>query len=249
MPTVEVSVDELWDSTPRATRYFDPAQLAPLPTAARSYLQHAIAPSVSLASAVRLHMHGKIKLKQWRPFTAEEVIRWDVGFIWQASIRFGFLPISGSDSWLHGAGALHWRVLGLLPFLSASSPGITRSAAGRLNAEVLWLPSALLLQPVSWTQSDPLHPRACFLAHSESTALDLALDPDGRLLAFHTLRWSNPNDGAFRLLPFGGFAEAESTFAGYTIPTRLSAGWHFGEPRFAAEGEFFRATIDHAEFR
>ncbi len=249
MAKVDVSLDELWDSTPRPTRYFDPKQLDPLPPAARSYLQHAIAPSVPLAYAVRLHMHGEIKLKRWRPFTAEEVIRWDVGFIWKASVRFGLLPISGSDSWLRGTGSLHWRLLGLLSFLSASSPDITRSAAGRLNAEALWLPSALLHQPVSWIQSDPLHPRARFLAHSESAALDLALDPNGRLLAYHTLRWGNPNNGAFRLLPFGGFAEAESTFAGYTIPTRLSAGWRFGESRFATEGEFFRATIDHAEFR
>ncbi|WP_408648826.1 DUF6920 family protein [Tumidithrix elongata] len=40
----------------------------------RRYLEHAIAPETKLASAVRLRMHGEIKLKDWLPFKAEQVI-------------------------------------------------------------------------------------------------------------------------------------------------------------------------------
>jgi len=41
----------------------------------------------------------------------------------------------------------------------------------------------------------------------------------------------------------------ERSFGGYTLPTRLRAGWHFGTERFESEGEFFRVTIDDAVFR
>lgn len=41
--------------------------------------------------------------------------------------------------------------------------------------------------------------------------------------------------------------DEESTWAGYTIPSRLRIGWHFGTDEFE-DGEFFRATITHAEF-
>ena len=41
----------------------------------------------------------------------------------------------------------------------------------------------------------------------------------------------------------------EATFGGYTIPTRLHAGWHFGAKRFEADGEFFRVTIDDVRYR
>jgi len=48
---------------------------------------------------------------------------------------------------------------------------------------------------------------------------------------------------------FGGILEAEGTFEGCTIPTRIRAGWYFGTDRFETDGEFFRATIDQAAFR
>jgi hypothetical protein len=53
----------------------------------------------------------------------------------------------------------------------------------------------------------------------------------------------------FRYVDFGGILEEESTFCGYTIPTRLRVGWYFGSERFESEGEFFRATIDDAIYR
>ena len=43
--------------------------------------------------------------------------------------------------------------------------------------------------------------------------------------------------------------EYEKAFDGITIPTTMRVGWYFGSDRFATEGEFFRVTVDHAEFR
>lgn len=43
--------------------------------------------------------------------------------------------------------------------------------------------------------------------------------------------------------------EEESTFGGYTIPSKIRAGWYFKSDRFKEDGEFFRCTIDKAEFR
>lgn len=48
---------------------------------------------------------------------------------------------------------------------------------------------------------------------------------------------------------FGGLIEKEATFAGYTIPVRVRAGWYFGTDEFESRGEFFRVVIDNANFR
>jgi hypothetical protein len=63
-------------------------------------------------------------------------------------------------------------------------------------------------------------------------------------------RWID-GDGAlgYSALPFGGVAEKEAPFGGFTIPSQLRIGWHFGTDRFEPEGEFFRCTIDEASFR
>src|SRR4030088_1389364 len=77
------SLDDLWVSAPASPRGCLPNNVSPLPEPARRYLTHAIAPGTPLASAVRLRMHGEIKLKGWLPFTAEQVIRSDGDMLWQ----------------------------------------------------------------------------------------------------------------------------------------------------------------------
>lgn len=245
----DVTLDELWASTPSNEDTFDPDRLAGLPAAARRYLEHAIAPGTLLASAVRLRMHGRIKLQRWFPFRAEQVIRWDRGMIWRATVRTYGLPISGSDRFLDGEGALRWKLLGLLPVVTASGPDVARSAAGRVHAEAIWLPSVLCREDVAWQEHDARHVRAHVSMHGYATDLDLTVDDRGRLEAIRMQRWGNPDGGAFHDADFGGAVEEEATFGGYTIPRRVYIGWYFGSPRFEPEGAFFRATIDEARFR
>ncbi len=247
--TAALSLDALWNSAPPADRAFQPDRLSALPEPARRYLEHAIARGTRLASAVRLRMHGEIKLGRWLPFAADQVICWTRGMIWRASTRLHGLPIRGSDRIVDGAGAMRWTLFGIFPVMIASGPDITRSAAGRLAAETVWLPSILCGPDVTWTAPDSSHARAGFTVQGHRAALDLTIDTRGRLEALRFQRWGNPDDTAFREIPFGGVVDAEGAFGSYTIPSRLRIGWHFGTARFESDGEFFRATIDEARYR
>jgi hypothetical protein len=55
---------ELWSSGPGCARLLERAEFERLPMPARLYLERAIAPATPLASAVRLRMHGEIKLRR-----------------------------------------------------------------------------------------------------------------------------------------------------------------------------------------
>ncbi len=245
----DASLDDLWNSAKASEARFDPAQLAALPEPVRRYLQHAIAPGTPLASAVRLRMHGEIKLKRWYTFSAEQVNCWSRGFIWQAAARIGAVTIRGSDRYVDGYGAMRWKLFGLVPFITASGPDVTRSAAGRVNLECAWLPSVLCGQDISWSAPDASHIRASFKAHGEMADVNFGIDKTGAPKTLSAPRWGNPEGAAFRYATFGGFAENETIFGGYTIPTSFRAGWHFGSDRFEPEGEFFRVTIDSAEHK
>jgi hypothetical protein len=90
----ELSLDELWDAEPVDRGVFDPRSFYHLPESAQLYLGHAIAPGTRLAEAVRLSMHGEIKLQShWLPFTAEQVIRMGRGFLWSATVMQHGVPI------------------------------------------------------------------------------------------------------------------------------------------------------------
>lgn len=245
----EPTLEELWETAPPGEEDFRAERVATFPEPARRYLEHAIAEGTRVASAVRLRMHGEIRLKGWLPFRAEQVICRDRGMIWRATVRMFGLPIRGSDRFVDGGGALRWKLLGLVPVMSASGPDIDRSAADRVRAESVWLPSTLLGPEVEWSAPDAARARARLAIGGHEGEVELVIDGDGRLEAVRAERWGDPDGRGWRLAGFGGVAEREATFGGYTIPTRLRIGWHFGTERFHEDGEFFRATIDEAEYR
>lgn len=260
--TKQISLNTLWNSATSQDRVFHSDDCTHLPEAARRYLNHAlaepllwrIAPVTKLASAVRLKMHGEIKLKSWIPFKAEQVICWEHGLIWSATAWMNrFLPIVGSDRIIDGTGAMQWKLLGLFPVMTASGSDITRSAIGRLQSESVCLPSVFCGDRVSWSSTDSSHPDSSlhsgFVVQGERAEVDFTLDRTGRLKTFKLPRWGSPDGAEFRYVDFGGILEEEDTFCGYTIPTCLRIGWYFGTERFESKGEFFRATIDDAIYR
>jgi hypothetical protein len=245
----QFALDGLWTSVSPSERVFRPDQLPGLPEAARRYLRHAIAPGAPLASAVRLRMHGEIKLRRWLPFAAEQVIHWGHGMIWNATARMNGMSIRGFDRLVNGEGAMRWKILGMIPVMTASGPDITRSAAGRVMAESVWLPSVLCSDVVSWTAQDAFHPHARLTVQGETAELALTIDDTGGLKALNLPRWGNPGGREFHYVDFGGVVEQEGRFGAYTIPTRLQVGYYIGTDRFEPDGEFFRVTIDDAAYR
>jgi len=87
MRDAAADLEALWQRPPASPREFDPQDVARFPELARSYLTHAIAPGTPLASAVRLRMHGAIRLKHWRKFKAVQVITREGAMVWRASVR------------------------------------------------------------------------------------------------------------------------------------------------------------------
>lgn len=240
----------LWDSAPRTCDVFDPRSIDHLPPVAQRYLRHALAPGARVSTCARLTMTGTIKLDQgWCDFTAEQVLRWDRGFVWAARAKVNGLPVTGFDRLVDGEGAMRWKLLGLFPVVRADGPEIARAAAGRLHAEAIWLPAALLGSDVSWADRGDGHTVATLDAHGERSALELKTDATGAVQSCSLSRWGDMNTGEFGYHPFGGTAESELTFDGITIPVDLRVGWFFGTPRFDAEGEFFRCTLQTVEYR
>lgn len=240
------SLDDLWNSTTAADVRFDPGMLEGLPEPARRYLAHAIGEGTPLASAVRLSMRGTLRLKAWKTFSAEEVIRGGRGFFWRAAVRPG---IRGYDALVDGEAAVRWKLFGLIPVLSASGPDILRSAAGRYLAEAVWLPTLLLPQHgARWEPLDDGRAAVVLEAFGERARLELSMDESGRLRDLRLQRWGKPPGGSQGRYAFGGIVEEERRFDGFTIPVRMRIGWHFGTDRWS-EGEFFRVGVEGASFR
>ncbi len=141
---------------------------------------------------------------------------------------------------------MRWRLLGLVPVMTADGPDITRSAAGRLASDLCLVPTTF--RAVTWRLGDrPDTAVATVRIGAEAVDVELHVGPDGQLLDVLLQRWSDAGGAPFGYQPFGVTVEAERTFAGITIPSTVRAGWWWGTDR-QDEGEFFRARITDATF-
>ncbi len=225
---------------------FDTAMVAELPEPARRYLTHSISPGTPLWGSVQVSMRGTIKIGAWRSFTATQVLAQPGGYIWAANARLFGMPVIGYDRLAGGTGQMRWRLLDLVPVVTASGPDVTRSAAGRLASEIALLPTAF--RSAVWTAAGPDTAVATWGDGVEEQRVELLLGPQGQLCDLRIQRWGNPDGEPFARYPFGVTVRQERTDGGVTVPAVLSAGWWRGTHRQAA-GEFFRAHITGAAFR
>lgn len=225
---------------PASPERFGPAELDGLPEPVRRHLAQAIAPGTPLATAARLRMRGAIKVGRWLPFRARQVLSPHHGFVWTA--RAAGL-IAGGDRYLEGAGAMEWKLAGLVTVAAGGGPDVSRSAAGRAGAEGVWLPTALLPRfGVRWSAQADDEVTAAFEVGETPVELHLRLDGVGRVTSLAFDRWGDPDGDGFRWHRFGGEITGHASFGGLTIPSAGRLGWHPGEDRFT-DGEFFRYRI------
>jgi hypothetical protein len=114
--------------------------------------------------------------------------------------------------------------------------------------EGVWVPASLLPQNgVVWEQAGPHNARIRVQRVAPEILLEMTLDSSGAVREIVGQRWSNANhEEVFRLQPFGGTVEADATFEGYTIPSKLSVGNHYGTDDYLP---FFQAEIRNARYQ
>ncbi|MGO9510745.1 MAG: DUF6920 family protein [Mycobacterium sp.] len=232
-------------SLPSSGEVFDPCRTAHLPMPVGTWLQHSIKEATPLARTAWLHMRGHIRIGAWRPFTATQVLVPGVGFIWAAKAQFACIPVLGYDKYFGGAGEMRWRIGGIVPVMSARNTDIDTSAAGRLAAESVFVPTCFA---GAQSSSDDSGVHATWSIDEHRETVDLDIGDNGELRGVAMQRWGNPDGAPFGRYPFGVGLDSEREFGGVTIPTQVHAGWWWHTNR-QTEGEFFRATITHAELR
>ncbi|WP_051631091.1 DUF6544 family protein [Afifella pfennigii] len=233
---------------------FDPAMIADLPEPARRYLSYAIAPGTPLLTTVELRMVGTFVLGEPArhrilAMEARQVLSPPHGFVWMPDIGSKIIRIWGSDGYTAGRAWTRFWLWGVIPVARLAGRGdLALSAAGRAVMEAIWAPASLLPQNgACWQRAGEDAARVSFKVAGRELVATLTLSGEGRPVGISAMRWSNANpQGAFRWQPFGGSIEETGTFDGYTIPTRIEVGNHYGTKSYFP---FFRAAIVEARYR
>jgi hypothetical protein len=226
---------------------FDDGELDEVPDPVRRYLRASIAPGAPLALTARFAMRGRIKLgRRWVPFRARQVYGPHDGLLWRA--RAGGI-ISGYDRYADGEGAMEWKLFGLIPVVRVGGPDTSRSSAGRVGAEAVWVPTALLPRfGVVWRATDDHHATASYRLDDNELTLDFVFDDRGQVRSVAIDRWADAEGaGRFAYERFGHELTRHATFDGVTVPIAGRGGWFHGTSRWS-EGEFFRYELTDFQF-
>lgn len=229
---------------------FAAADLEGLPEPARRWLRHAIAPGTSLTPACRLWMEGTMTPTPGGPavaLTAVETLAPRKGFVWTAKARMNGLPVRVRDHYYRDGGGIDVAAIGIVPLPIGSGPDVTRSSRGRLVAEGVWCPTALVHPDVAWESVDEERARYTLIVDGEAITVTIRVASDGALRDVVLLRWGGAEGSPARLLPYGFRVEEEHTFDGVTIPTHLTGGWQYGTDRFDP-GSAATFSVSSAEF-
>lgn len=225
---------------------FDPSTIDHLPEPAQRWLRHALPDGVPLRRSVELRMTGRIRLGgRWLPFTAEQVLRAGVGFVWKPVVGGGLLRFTGADLLGPDDARMEFRLHGLVPLVRADGDDVARSAAGRLAAEtVAWLPQAATPQlGAHWTVDDDDHAVVSLATPSGPVAVRITVDHLGRLTALHLDRWNGSADPP-AYAPFGGELTADvMTTDGVRIAGDGTVGWDHDTPAWD-QGRFFEFSLE-----
>lgn len=229
----------------REAERFDPKTLEALPAPAARWLKRVIPTGVLLADTVELSMSGEIKLgPRWFPFTAQQILRSGVGFVWKPVVGRRLVRFTGADLLGPGGARMEFRLLGIIPVVTAEGPDVARSAAGRLAAEtVVWLPQATTPQGgARWTAIDDRSATVTLRTDGTDIDITIGVDDDGRLRSVEFQRWNGSADPP-ALEPFGGDLTEEFEAAdGVLVSGSGAVGWGYGTPAWG-DGEFFRYRI------
>jgi hypothetical protein len=249
--------DAVWRQIERqasaSSSAFAPTMVADQPEVARRYFAHAIAPGTPLRTTVELDMRGTFLLGdkdgyQSYKMAARQILRPPNSFVWLPRLNSGVMSISGSDALFGGSAWTRFWLMQILPVANErGSPDLVRSATFRSTMEGIWAPASLLPQNnVSWEQTGPDEARVTVRSVTPAIVLQMKLARHGAVREIVGMRWSNANrEKRFRLQPFGGTLDAERSFGGFTIPTRVAVGNHYGTDEFLP---FFQAEITNARF-
>lgn len=217
-------------------RVFSETDLDGLPNAAQRYLRHAIAPGTPLVSSCVLTMEGSLAPSPGAApvsLTAIETLAPRHGFVWTARARMKGVPVLVRDTYHANRGTLGVTALGIVPLSSGKpTPDLTRSARGRLVAEGVWCPTALVHPCVTWTELGVDLVQYAIEVDEAPVSVTLRLAPSGALREVTMERWGNADGGPWRPLPYGFAVAAEKTFGGVTIPSHLAGGWGYGTEGF-----------------
>lgn len=204
-----------------------------LPAPAQRYLNFTGVVGKPWIDTVRIKFAGKFRQgidKPWMPMRAEQFYTTNPpGFLWQAQFKMaGLWLMRGQDLYKAGHGHMFGKVAGLFTIFDARGAELDQGTMTRYLNEMVWFPTALLSDYVTWQGVDDHSANVIFTDADKQVTARLFFDDAGRLTNFVTQRYRE-NQGKYTFDTWETPMTEYGVLAGLNLPVRGQAVWKLAD--------------------
>lgn len=208
------------------------ADLEPLPPVVRRYLEFmGVAAGRVPTWSFAAHLTGRFRRSEREAWMPADAWQYNSGLevarlFWMRLTFGGHLPMTGWDTYLHGRGRMHGKLLGLVTVAHGhGGPFDIGELTTYLNDAVLMAPGLLLRLPTTWTGVDDHTFRVGLSDHGRTVSAEVTVNAQGAPMSFTTMdRFMDRPGGPKRTrwtTPVGGW----TVVADRPVLTSASAEW------------------------
>lgn len=182
---------------------------------------------------------------RWIPFTAEQTVEARrSSFRWNARLRSSRLtPVTITDAYEDGHGALAVKAAGLVPLKKASGGDVDQGELQRYLASIVFCPPALLNNAsLQGSAVGQLTLRLRDRNDSTGATVDLEISSEGRPIACRALRPRLAGKHSV-ITPWRGSYFVFREWEGLRVASRLEVSWQLPEGPFL----YFRSDLTSVE--
>lgn len=207
--------------------------LLDLPSPIQRYLTYTGVIGTPWIHSVSLKQTGRFRQgfeRPWMPMKTEQTYTTNPpGFVWNARFKMAGLPLlRARDQYEAGHGHMFGRLAGLFTIFDVRGDELDQGAMLRYLSEMIWFPTALLGENVSWQSTDDHSAQATFTDHGKSVSGVLHIDDEGKITNFTTERYREVG-GKFSLDPWSTPIKRYGEMAGLKLPVFGQAMWNLPE--------------------
>jgi len=237
-------------TTPADVSPVTEADLEPLPEPARRYLRRMGVVGRPRDWSFRARFRGQFRLRPGQRFMPCDAWQYNTApvpsrlFAMRIDVA-GIVPMFGTDTYRHGRGRMHGRLLGIVTVADASGPELdVGELVTYVNDACMLAPSMLLTSAASWSVVDDTSFELTITDAGVAATCRVFVDERGRMVNFSTEdRYAALPGGLTRApwtTPIDGWAE----YQGRPMPTGGRAVWHLADGDYEyVHGRFVPETV------
>ena len=226
---VDNEIKVLFNKVKNKRSHISKADIEVLPQNVQRWLKYAQIIGKEKVTSVRLKQKATMRLeidKRWMPVQAEQYFTTEEpSFIWKANIKMAPLfHIVGRDIYTEGKGNMLIKFLSLFNVANSKGKKINQGTLLRYLAEMVWFPTAVVNNFITWEEIDTKHAKATMTYKEVIASGVLTFNDKGEVINFEAERYGE-FDNKFRLELWSISLYAYKKFDGIKVPTKGDVTW------------------------